>query len=284
VEAFLPVILAVYVHFYIKNHLFKHRKYVLYVALFILNIACCVAFASFLNQTIGELNTTRTQDTINITMIVLFSTGLQYLKRGIVNQYQLQELRAKNAETELNALKTQLNPHFLFNTLNNIYAINQMNAEQGSEMIMELSEVMRYHLHVSTLKTISLADEVQLIQSYIALEKLRLNDNCELKIDLNTTASSAQIAPLLLLPFIENAFKHGTHPIQPCFVHISLHVNNRKLDFEVRNSIIQNKKTVKTHIGLANTQRRLAIIYPNRHDLRIEETDREYVTDLKMDL
>ncbi|MEM1325668.1 MAG: histidine kinase [Bacteroidota bacterium] len=283
VTIILSLSVSVYLAFYFKRRFFDRRQYGRFVLGLLLTIGIGVGVIEGLFFLLGNPSAL-TQNIQNVAFIVLIAIGLQYFKRGIINQYQIQELRAKNAETELHTLKTQLNPHFLFNTLNNIYAINQMNAEQGSEMILELSEVMRHHLHFSQRQTVPLSDTIQFIQSYIELEKLRLNENCDLKVNIETGKSSICIAPLLLLPFIENAFKYGTHPLQPCFIHISLQVQERQLFFEVKNSIIANKKTIQTGIGLENTKRRLALIYPNRHELNIESTDKVYTVELKIDL
>ncbi|WP_162200414.1 sensor histidine kinase [Kordia jejudonensis] len=224
------------------------------------------------------------QEISNIILLLVLSVGIRYLKRGIVGQFQLQELRVKKNEAEINALKAQINPHFLFNTLNNIYATNQIDAEKGSEMIMELSEVMRYHLRFSELQKVSLEDEVQLLHSYIALEKLRLTENCKIYINIAPSKSKLKIAPLLLLPFTENAFKHGTHPTKPCFINFSLVVENDTIIFQIRNSIISNKKIVKTHIGLENTKRRLKLIYNNKFELKISNTEDVFYLKLKLKL
>lgn len=279
----LSLFASIYLTFYFKSRFFDRRQYGWFVLGLLLAIAVGVGIVEGLFFWLaGQSNVI--QSIQNVCFIILLAIGTQYFKRGIINQYQLQELRAKNAETELHTLKTQLNPHFLFNTLNNIYAINQMNATQGSEMILELSEVMRHHLSFSQQKDVHLSDTVQFIQSYIELEKLRLNENCDLKVDIDVKSSNVRIAPLLLLPFIENAFKYGTHPLQACFIHIGLQMQKQQLYFEVRNSIIANKRTIQTGIGLENTRRRLALLYLNRHELTIKSTDQVHQVILKIDL
>ena len=207
-----------------------------------------------------------------------------YFKRGLVNQYQLQELKAKSAENELNSLKAQINPHFLFNNLNNIYSINQMDSQKGSEMILELAEVMRYHLQFSKQSYVSISSEFQLIQSYIELEKLRLKNNCTLNIQIKEGDDNHKIAPLLLLPFVENAFKHGTHPTQDCFISLTIEIENGRLYFSINNSLIKNKRVVKTHVGLENTKRRLFLLYPDRHSLKIKSDEATYQVKLEIDL
>lgn len=277
-----PMAIAIYVNFYLKDILFGKRKYILYVLTLPLLTIIIIWAATKLLPLVVETSMTWQNHTTNIVFAMIFTTVLQYFKRGMVGQYQLQELRAKTAETELNALKAQINPHFLFNTLNNIYATNEIDAQQGSQMIMELSEVMRYHLRFSKMKKVSLQEEIQLIRAYIELEKLRLNSNCDLQTDWSQVDSSIKIASLIFLPFIENAFKYGSHPTQDCFIHLDIKTQANSVDFELSNSIIHRKKVVKTHIGLTNTIRRLEIIYPNQHTLDIRKTEDIYTIKLNL--
>jgi LytS/YehU family sensor histidine kinase len=216
------------------------------------------------------------QDAQNLFFISLIAISLQHFKRDIIDQYRLKELQARNTEIELAALKTQLNPHFLFNSLNNIYGVVQEDTPKGSEMIIGLADIMRYYLRSSSRESINLEEEAQLIQSYIELEALRLNNNCLLTSDIQLTGVNGEIAPLLLLPFIENAFKHGTHPIRPCFIAISLKAVGERILFSIENSVVNNSRVIKTNIGLTNTKKRLALIYPNQYELDIAENQTTY--------
>jgi hypothetical protein len=254
-----------YMAFYLRARLLDRRAYLLFGLVSLLLVLAGAYFLSVLGAGFGG-DYSFGQSVQNVTVVFVIALGTQYFKRGIVGQYQLQELRAKNMEAELNALKAQLNPHFLFNTLNNIFGVNQLDANKGSEMIMELSEVMRYHLQSSKRDSVSLSEEVQLIQAYIALEALRLNANCRLTVELPDNPPG-RLAPLLLLPFIENAFKHGTHPVRPCFITVRLGINEGVLRLFVENSVVRDRKTIGTHTGLANTRRRLMVRYPDRHEL-----------------
>ncbi|NRA52066.1 MAG: histidine kinase [Phaeodactylibacter sp.] len=280
----LPFIPIVYLNFYLKEKYYDKRKYGQYFLSIPIQVALGVAIYQLDYLVFSEAGQSALQDASNVFFLIAFTTGLQYFKRGVVNQYQLQELRAKNAEMELNSLKAQINPHFLFNNLNNIYSINEMDSSKGSEMLLELAEVMRYHLQFSKQDKISLSDEVQLIKSYIELEKLRLNENCELTIDIKDVDNRMLIAPLLFLPFIENAFKHGTHPTKPSFVTIRLKEAENKVVFEVLNSVINHKKVVKTNIGLQNTRKRLSLLYPEKHQLDIAQKEHSYHVNLQIEL
>ncbi len=272
-----------YSNFTAKVYFFDRRKYLLYAfALISIVIGSLISFEIIKNW--DTFNNTLMQNTINVFFIMLCSLGLQYLKRGIINQHQFQELKAKTIETELNALKAQINPHFLFNTLNNIYGMNKIDPSRGSEMILELSDVMRYHLEFSKRGLVKIEDEIQLLESYIKLEQLRLNDNCDVETDLEQIDGSLKISPLLFLPFVENAFKHGTHPIQACYIHLELKSDSDQLYFKIQNSVIRNRKIVKTNIGLENTKRRLELIYPEKHELKILKDEKQYSVELSIDL
>ncbi|MFK7920881.1 MAG: sensor histidine kinase [Bacteroidia bacterium] len=281
-----PIFICINLNWIIKERLFKERSYWLYTLFLGLNILLGIAlywmierFALTPHHELSMQN-----DSSNVIFLLLFSTSLQYMKRGFIKQYRFQELKAKSAEIELNFLKAQINPHFLFNTLNNIYATNQIDSEQGSEMILELSDLMRYHLTASKKKFVPLEEEVGLIKSYIKIEELRLRDNCQLIISLPEEASKLMIGPLILLPFIENAFKYGTHSTLPCQINLDLSVNQRELKMQLSNTVFPSKRVIKTNIGLANTQKRLEILYPQTHSLETIESEDQYQVVLKIKL
>lgn len=280
----LPIIIVAYLGLFAKEKFFDQRKYLLYFMAFGIIVSIGVVIYETLNSLYYLSDNSLSQNIFNFAFVQLVAIGVQYFKRGIINQYQLQELRAKKAITELQVLKAQINPHFLFNTLNNIYGINQIDATKGSEMIMELSDVMRYHLEFSKVGKVKLEDEIQLLESYIKLEQLRLRETCAVQIDFEGADQKLMISPLLFIPFVENAFKHGTHPTKDCFVHIKLTTTPNSLLFEVKNSLIANRKVVKTNIGLQNTKRRLELLFPEKHDLKITKTEAHYLVELSIEL
>ncbi|MEL6536156.1 MAG: histidine kinase [Bacteroidota bacterium] len=262
---------GVYLQFYIKERWFDSRQYRKYVFMVLLGFVVSVLVSFGIHYLFPILPASWKQDAINMVALPPLALGIRYLKRGVVGQFQLQELRAKTAQTELNLLKAQINPHFLFNTLNNIYATNQEDAAKGSEMIMELADVMRYHLRSSKQEHVSLTEEVDLLKAYVALEKLRLSENCLVTFEVEGEINEAKLPPLILLPYVENAFKHGTHPTASCFVTVRIHRQPESLQVLVENSIIANRRTVKTHIGMKNVARRLQILYPKREVLMVSE-------------
>ena len=280
-----PIFVITYLGFWAKEKFFDKRQYFVYLLVAAALVALGVGIHEMLNSVaVNQVDNSIPQNIFNFIFFLLTTTGFQYLKRGIINQYQVQELKAKTAKTELNALKAQINPHFLFNTLNNIYGMNQIDSEKGSEMILELSDVMRYHLEFSKEGQVKLEDEIQLLQSYIKLEKLRLRETCDVQADFDSADPEMKISPLLFIPFVENAFKHGTHPTQDCYVHIKLSSNGKSVIFSVKNSKTTGRKVVKTNIGIQNTMRRLELIFPEKHNLNIVNNEVYHLVELTIDL
>ncbi|MEM6378098.1 MAG: histidine kinase [Bacteroidota bacterium] len=281
---FTPLIPITYLAFWAKAYLFDSRKYFLYLLAAAAIVVLGVALYEAIEPLQNKVSNSRSQNITNYIFLQVIVVGMQYFKRGIVNQYQIQELKAKTAVTELNTLKAQLNPHFLFNTLNNIYGVNQIDAQKGSEMIMELSDVMRYHLEFSKEEKVKLKDEIQLLNAYVKLEKLRLTETCDVQVDFEQADEHLLISPLLLIPFVENAFKHGTHPSKECYVHLALKTSKDGLYFTVRNSVVANRKVVRTNIGLQNTKRRLELLFPEKHQLRITKNEQEHLVEMHLAL
>ncbi len=208
---------------------------------------------------------------MNSFLDLVFAAGLgfawQQYRMQLIWKEKEKELNKQKLETELNFLKAQTNPHFLFNTLNNIYALARKNSEHTAEMIMKLSAILRYMLYETNKQRVELCKEVEVIEHYIELEKIRYNKR--LKIEFKTTIDNEQepIAPLILLPFIENAFKHGPGEsrFEACiFIHLQLEKGN--LLFEIENSKETDKGLAPESegIGLKNSKRQLELTYPTR--------------------
>ncbi len=282
----IPSFILTYVLFFCKEYLFAKKQFVIFVILAIVIISVSgyltAHFNAFLYGEGAELNIRQWIQNMSIVgFIVLVS---QIAKRGIISQLQLQKLQVEQLKMEIQLLKGQLNPHFLFNTINNICGVNQVDSEKSTEMLINLAELLRYHLEFTVEQKIPIDKEVQLIEAYIELEKMRLRDNCLVTFEQSEKKLDLAIAPLLLLPFVENAFKHGTHTSHPCFINIKLMYKNEKLEFFVENSLFKNQKVSSTNIGQQNTIKRLQLLYPEKHQLRIRETDKKYTVELIIDL
>ncbi|MBA9073983.1 sensor histidine kinase YesM [Flavobacterium gossypii] len=189
-------------------------------------------------------------------------------------------------QMQLNSLKSQLNPHFLFNTFNTLYGISLEFPERTPDLIMKVSQLMRYQLESNAKQCVSLEEELSFINSYIQLEKERVGYRCEITYDSKIDNENAyKISPMLLIAFVENAFKHGTCAIENCYVHISITVEKGKLHLQIVNSIPEKKiNVVSTRIGIQNTTERLKIIYGSDYTLDIKNTDTVYTVNLALPL
>lgn len=198
-------------------------------------------------------------------------------------------LEQQKTSSELSFLKAQINPHFFFNTLNNIYALTMINVESSREALLKLSRMMRYVLYETQKDAVLLSQEIAFIQNYIELMQLRLTDKVEITFRQPAPLKDITIAPMLLLPFVENAFKHGVSALQPSFIHIAIGQQASHLNLKVRNTLFSEKAiTLDTGsgIGLVNTRRRLDLLYPERYHLSVTQntTLNEYQVHLTVDI
>jgi len=267
------IIAITYIHFYILRFI-EQRRYVIYIGLTVsLILLFCIIDVYFfkLMQYSGNLESFY-QDFINFTAFIFFGTGLKYIKKGIINQYKIRDLKAKQIETEYSLLKAQVNPHFLFNTLNNMYALSLKKADELSDMLLELSDLMRYQLESSKKEIVKLKDEINYLENYVKLERIRVQKFCKIEFDVSGLLNEKQIAPLLFIPFIENAFKYGISAGTNNYINILFKATETKLYFFIENSIPGTMKNLTTTgTGIDNVKKRLNILYPNKHLLNINE-------------
>ncbi|UOR07002.1 histidine kinase [Hymenobacter aerilatus] len=215
--------------------------------------------------------------TLLISMLVLgISTSVAVVRKWQNDAQIRRELEQQQTTAELSFLKAQINPHFFFNTLNNIYALTVVNGELARQAIHTLSRMMRYVLYETQASTTLLSQEVSFVQDYISLMQLRLTDKVTVTFERPTPLlRDVPVAPMLLLPFIENAFKHGVSATLPSQIYIGLHQQHGTLTLEVRNTVFPDKRPaveeVGSGIGLTNTRRRLDLLYPQRYQLSVEE-------------
>ncbi len=199
--------------------------------------------------------------------------------------------RLKQTETEkltaqIASLKSQINPHFLFNTLNNFYATAIDTSPKAADLVDKLSEMMRYTMKDTQQDVVLLEDEINYINNFIELQKMRLDRSVKLEYDSLENIPALQIAPMLLVPFIENAFKHGVNSEQKS--HIKIEMTMNKTEFQL--SVVNNKVTIQKEIsersglGIENTKHRLNLIYPSKHLLVINDTEKEFSVSLHINL
>jgi len=196
----------------------------------------------------------------------LFFSIIRHLYRYTKLKSQAKQMEIEKQAAELNYLKSQTNPHFLFNTLNNIYALSLEKSDQAPESIMRLSKILRFMLYETNANSISIEKEIQIIKDYIALEKLRYDDSLHVNFTHLIQSSPTNLPPLLLIPLVENAFKHGSsETIASPFVQIDLKVESNLLEMVVKNSIepTETGTPILENIGLSNIRRQLELLYTN---------------------
>lgn len=209
------------------------------------------------------------------------STIYKIISDWIRHQREKKELEKQTMQSELRFLKSQINPHFLFNTLNNLYALTLKKSDLAPEIVLKLSEMMRYMLYECNEKRVPLSKEVAYMQNYLELEKLRQGKGVTITFEVEGDITDQQISPLLLIPFLENSFKHGLKSqIKEGFVHIRMWIQGKELEFEIINTkpplVPQQEHKKSGGIGLVNVQRRLNLIYPDKYDLKITNTPDTY--------
>jgi hypothetical protein len=193
---------------------------------------------------------------------------------------RFRELEHKNMENQLEYLKLQVNPHFFMNTLNNIHALVDIDPEKAKDAIVELSKMMRYVLYESDKPLIPLQREVQFLENYIKLMRLRVADNVPIKLELSPDIPNCSMPPLLLLPFVENAFKHGISIEKPSFITVNISADDNNLHFTCVNSNVRIKTLKHGGIGLTNVRKRLDLLFGTDYKLDISDGEKEYRAEL----
>lgn len=220
--------------------------------------------------------------------IVIAATAVKLFKISYQKESARQLLAQQKLEAELKFLKSQIHPHFLFNTLNNLYALTLKNSRKAPEVVLKLSSLLDYMLYESNVPKVPLAKEISLINNYISLEKLRYGNRLEVSFNFSIDSLEKSIAPLLILPFVENSFRHGvSKELQRTFVAIDLSIKNEWLTLKVENTKhdFPDKVAKDYHsISLRNVQRRLNLLYPNHHELQIFDEEDMYLIVLKLKL
>ena len=221
---------------------------------------------------------------ISLSFIVI-GTAIKVYEEWNRSLVEEKEIEAFKTRTELHYLKNQLSPHFLFNSLNSIYSLINAKSEEASEAVIMLSELMRYMLYQADSEFVALADELAYTQNYVRLQRLRIANNENVTLNIHGAVTHQKIRPLLLISFIENAFKYGTDYKGNTEVRIIITVKENTLEFECRNLIGARKRDqYNSGIGLKNTTDRLKLLYAEKHLLNVFEEDSKFVVHLKLNL
>ena len=221
-------------------------------------------------------------------LIYTTGTGMAafFLRRNLIIQRENNEKEKLQKEMELNYLKGQVNPHFLFNSLNSIYSLSRQQSPETPDLVMQLSELLRYQIESSKKETVLLKEELEFIENYLLLEEKRLSNRCNIEFLIEGDLLDLRISPMLLIPFVENAIKHGAQSTnEQSTIDISAAIKNSTLHFCVDNSkpsIVSASK--RKGLGLENVRRRLNLLYSNSHTLEIDDMEKVYRVNLSIDL
>ena len=207
------------------------------------------------------------RDCLNFAIFAGGSTALALARKWFTADQKLQESEAARAKAELYNLRSQINPHFLLNTLNNIYALTAIDQERAQDAIQQLSKMLRHMLYDNQESSVALSDELQFLENYISLMKIRLSANVDVTFTHNVEVPGVRIAPLIFISLVENAFKHGISPTEQSFVHIEINATDHDINCRIENSNHPKSSQDRSGhgIGLNQVQRRLDLAYPNHY-------------------
>lgn len=308
VHGMLPAIMAAYLlNYYLIPRFLNRRRFITFFLLFLCSAYAICAFAriltvyvnepffrqdAFEQESIGEILVEIGHlATVYFPVIYAVAFAMTFIKQQKA-EMEIKErnvlLEKEKAETELNFLKAQIHPHFLFNTLNNLYVLTLKKSDKAPETVIKLSEILDYILYKGNEQTVPLEKEIKLIENYIALEKLRYGDQLRVSFHQSVDDYSMGISPMILLSMVENAFKHGASgQIDDPEISIKLSLQRGLLSFEVYNTKNENPQTDKTNyskgVGVSNIKRQLALLYSD-HQFNIREGKKEYQVNLSLNL
>jgi len=225
-----------------------------------------ISLSFFLSTTVDNSNAYGTEFQLTLLSWLML---LHLFIHWATSQWKLiRQLQNERAHAQLQHLKSQVNPHFLFNTLNNLYGLALEKSDQTPALILKLSAMLRYTIYQGKNEQVLISDEINYLNDFIELQQIRFHHRVNITFNCKNDDSSATISPLLLLILVENSYKHGVEKLtQDAYVHISLEVTNDQLIFNIKNNFDLDDKNTQVGIGLQNLSKRLALIYPNRHQL-----------------
>lgn len=282
--AFLGMMLVIfYPHNWIINTYLVKRKWREYAISMVIFVTFTFIFMHFvmipLWRAENELGWYETW------LMIIFSTAFSFAFRGFTIFHRFEKVRKERIEAELKLLQSQLNPHFLFNTLNNIYALNTFDQNGANKMILHLADLMRYQTEISKLNEVGILSEITFLENYIALEKIRLKSNTSVSFATNITENpKLQVPPMLFIPFVENIFKHGIGSgKKQNNIEIELKIEKEQLIFKAQNTLPERQSETSSKVGLENLKKRLDLLFHQKHELLIEQTEQLYTVKLTID-
>ena len=284
--------------FYVNSHLLIpkllfRKKYVHYAITLVLLFLGFMSYCTFIFQPVQMRHISPDHffhpEQLNaiylFIMVVFISGAIRVVQEWLNMEKRSRKIEAERLQSELTFLHAQINPHFLFNTLNSIYGLALIRSELTSDAVMRLSSLMRYILQDIGKEKVSLEEEIQAIHNYVELQKMRLSSIVDINLAISGDPSNQQIPPLILLGFVENAFKYGTSSHETTTIKVEIEIAGNKLDFKTNNNIFPGReKNESFGIGTRNSERRLQLIYPNRHKFSIINNGKSYQLHLMIQL
>ncbi len=295
-----PLIIPVYIHHFIFNYFIYRKKYILYS----LSTLFLIAFFGYIiNELQYYINSEGSSETYGaLLFVMILYTGAKYFRIGAQQQMRikedeenririeiyLKELEAKQSQAELSLLESQVNPHFLFNSLNSIYSLILSKSDIAAGTVMKLSDLMRYLLESSKKRKVLVKHELDFLQNYIDLEKIRLGNKAKVVTEFHGDVGGKIISPLLLIPFIENCFKHSISvDSKKNLIEIYVQVNEERLILNTSNNIAPKRispATKRKGTGIENVRKRLDLLCPGKYQLDIRSENEKFIVNFNLEI
>ncbi len=293
--ASLPFLMLLFYlcYFWLIDKLWFKKRYLFFV-LVVVGLIFCVSYSKYELFSYFDLHKGKRHmppfhafvyfDFLSNLLPVVFAMAIRYAQRNFSLEIAQKEAQAHKLQADLTQLRYQLQPHFFFNALNNIYSLIEFDPQKAQQSVHSLSKLMRHFMQNSDQKQISLAEEVDFLQQYISLMQLRLTDKTTVQVDFPKQVPQLTIAPLLFISLVENAFKHGVSATNTTTLSFSLRVEGDTIIFRSENTKIPTQESLySSGIGIDNLKKRLTLLYPERHQYTIEEKEGKYIAQLTID-
>ena len=293
--ASLPFLMLLFYlcYFWLIDKLWFKKQYIFFI-LVAVTLILCVSYSKYELFSYFALHKSKHKmppfhafvyfDFLSNLLPVVFAMAIRYAQRNFSLEIAQKEVQAQKLQADLTQLRYQLQPHFFFNALNNIYSLIAFDPQKAQQSVHSLSKLMRHFMQNSDQKQISLAEEVDFLQQYISLMQLRLTDKTTVQVDFPKQVPQLTIAPLLFISLVENAFKHGVSATAATTLSFSLKVEGNTVIFKSENTKIPTQESLySSGIGIDNLKKRLTLLYPQRHQYTIEEREGKYIAQLTID-
>ena len=290
--ASLPFLMFLFYSYYywLIDKLWFKKRYILFI-LVAVALILCISYSKYELFSYFDLHKGKRHmppfhafvyfDFLSNLLPVVFAMAIRYAQRNFSLEIAQKEAQAHKLQADLTQLRYQLQPHFFFNALNNIYSLIDFDPQKAQQSVHSLSKLMRHFMQNSDQKQISLAEEVDFLQQYISLMQLRLTDKTTVQVDFPKQVPQLTIAPLLFISLVENAFKHGVSATTTTTLSFSLRVEGNTIIFRSENTKIPTQESLySSGIGIDNLKKRLTLLYPERHQYTIEEKEGKYIAQL----